>query len=603
MDNNDNGLLLQNGVHGQTHKLEKRLASMDENFYMLVTSRAFQGYFSGENLITCKMTKFVHPDEVERFETFINGCDDEGGKELFRLMGASGEYRYNIVRCYGKKSYADGSMCIDIEIIDVEDALILKENTDRELAMMRLVMGVTDEYMFSYNRNTNTIKIYHFDEFKRVVDYKMDLDEWRKEMLKKGYVPAEEKAAFLTFLTDLKVYTQSFTAKLTCSIRTQGRFMENLRFVGVIYGVNENQKEIVGRIFPEENSNKSAGILEIMDELQYDALTNVYNKKTITEYAKKRIQEKPDERVGIVVLDIDHFKNVNDTYGHLYGDKVLERAGEKLKEVVGEDGVVGRIGGDEFMLVLNDVNDDQMLRSVLRSIRTQIKWEFVEDFVDLTLTCSIGAATYPNNGNDFEELFKKADHCLYIAKQKGRDRYVFFRDDVHRQSYEESLAKKDNQTPVSRDNKILSYAKEFMQAALCDRDAAIKNLLHTMLESYNIDNINIYYGEDLKLVYSAGECSIPLEKAEFATTDEYRSLIESKDYFVVDYCGSVEYENSEFAATMRNNRVFSTIQCLIGKPGDVKGLVTFNRCKEAAKWADYEVNMAVIFASYLSVIS
>ena len=64
---------------------------------------------------------------------------------------------------------------------------------------------------------------------------------------------------------------------------------------------------------------------------------------------------------------------------------------------------------------------------MLRAIRTQIKWEFVDDFEDLMITCSIGAAYSPNNGHEYEELFRKADYCLYVAKEKGRDRYVFFR--------------------------------------------------------------------------------------------------------------------------------------------------------------------------------
>ena len=111
---------------------------------------------------------------------------------------------------------------------------------------------------------------------------------------------------------------------------------------------------------------------------------------------------------------------------------MLARVGRKLKEVVGEDGVVGRIGGDEFVIIFNGINDEHELRGMLRAIRTQIKWEFVDDFEDLMITCSIGAAYSPNNGHEYEELFKKADYCLYVAKEKGRDRYVFFRDDLHK---------------------------------------------------------------------------------------------------------------------------------------------------------------------------
>ena len=102
--------------------------------------------------------------------------------------------------------------------------------------------------------------------------------------------------------------------------------------------------------------------------------------------------------MSLVILVIAHFKSVNDTYGHLYGDKVLSRVGYKLKEIVGDDGVVGRIGGDEFLIVIDNINDDQILRGMLRAIRTQIKWEFAGDFEDFSITCSIGASIEPNNG-------------------------------------------------------------------------------------------------------------------------------------------------------------------------------------------------------------
>ena len=108
-------------------------------------------------------------------------------------------------------------------------------------------------------------------------------------------------------------------------------------------------------------------------------------------------------KVVIAILDLDHFKSVNDSFGHMVGDKVLARAGRRLKEIVGTDGVVGRIGGDEFMIVFTGLNDDLALRSMLRAIRTQIKWEFAEDFEGLSITCSIGASIFPTNGTDYDD--------------------------------------------------------------------------------------------------------------------------------------------------------------------------------------------------------
>ena len=166
-------------------------------------------------------------------------------------------------------------------------------------------------------------------------------------------------------------------------------------------------------------------IVEIADELTMDSLTKVYNKKTITEYAQKLVKKEKINRVSIVILDVDYFKQVNDRYGHLYGDKVLTRVAKKLKEVVGEDGVVGRIGGDEFIVLIKDVTVEE-LRIMLKAMRKGLKVSLAQKQPEYMFSTSIGIAQFGKDGSDFETLFKIADAALYIAKEKGKDRYIIY---------------------------------------------------------------------------------------------------------------------------------------------------------------------------------
>ena len=154
---------------------------------------------------------------------------------------------------------------------------------------------------------------------------------------------------------------------------------------------SDGSRIVIGRVVPEADSHGNYNqITDMIEELQFDSLTHVYNKKNYYRICCKMSSRKSRiTELLIAVLDVDHFKKVNDVYGHMYGDKVLARVGRKLKEVVGEDGVVGRIGGDEFVIIFNGINDEHELRGMLRAIRTQIKWEFVDDFEDLMITCSI----------------------------------------------------------------------------------------------------------------------------------------------------------------------------------------------------------------------
>lgn len=586
----------------KTHRLEKRLATIDEKYNVFVANKAFWAYFENETTRLHRLSDLVHPHEIGEFEAFIGQSGQERQK-VFRFRANNGEYRYNLLRIVSSEKEVFGRQNTNIEMIDIESAVEVNEQIIADVMRDRMLLGITDEYTFSYNRSNNLFQMYRYDQYQRVVIYKMDIDDWKKEMLANGYIAEEDKPMFSTMITDMKSYAQSFSIKIRSSIRTRTQTMETLRFDGILYNGGEDEKSIIGRILPGENYAQQNSTLELMDELHYDSLTGVYNKKAITEYAIRTLKEEKNNRVTIVILDIDHFKSVNDIYGHLYGDKVLTRVGNRLKDVVGEDGVVGRIGGDEFMIVLNGINDNQILRGMLRAIRTQVKWEFADDFEDFMITCSIGASICPNNGRDFEDLFKKADYCLYIAKEKGRDRYVFFRDELHRASYEASVAKKDNGvTNNGREIKELQYISRFMQEAVLHPRDAVRDAMEHMLATYRLDSINIYYGTELRRVYTVGSTLNYSDNAIYVNTQEFKNLLSGKQYVQVGFVGNLMNDAPAFCGEMKRRRVFSTVQCIIGTKDCIQGIVTFDRCKESAQWADYEVNCAVILACYLSVM-
>ncbi len=583
-------------------KLEKKLATIDETFNVDAANRSFLSYFESDGVRIFTMTDFVHPADVDMFKKFVMDEANTGERLFCKLKEGSGEYRIAIVKLRSLKHSGDKSYA-DIEIIDIEDTLYINDNAIAEITKMRVLLGMTNEVFFTYDSADNKFKMFKYTDLKREMIYNMDIDQWYDDMIAKKYVPDEELSKFQVLVSDIKTYAQIFSTKINCSIRTMGEGTEQLKFSGAIFGAGDKDKTVIGRVIVGGNS-AAVVTTDTMDELHYDSLTGVYNKKTITEYAKKFLKERTTGRVTIVVMDVDHFKNVNDTYGHLYGDKVLARVGQKLKEVVGEDGIVGRIGGDEFMIVLTEIHDDQMLRSMLRAIKSQIKWEFAEDFTDFSITCSQGAAICPNNGTDYEDLFKKADYCLYIAKEKGRDRYVFFRDDMHRQSYEASLDKNDSAGQNStREVKELMYVRKFFADVQLNRSKAIKEMLLHMKETYNLDSINIYYGEGMDRVYTVGSVLNGSESARYVFTDEYKELLGDKPYIQVGFIGKILDQVPDFCDEMKRRRVFSTMQCIIGTLEDIRGLVTFNRCKESSQWADYEVDTAVILTSYLSMIT
>ena len=580
------------------NKMNRRLASIDKYYLITVSNKPFNEYF-GETSFGC-LTEAVAPEDKERLMNFIDSFNGVEKSDFFRFRNYKNELKMNHFKILkGKSGLSDRS--IDIEMIDIEAIenanLSLKDDVNKH----KMLLGLAREYTFTYNRDTNLFSMYRYDVESREVIFKEEIDEWKRRMLSEGYVGEADRDMFINLVGEIKTYVQTFSVKLNTSMRTGGKIFETLRFIGTVFNKVEGNKIVIGRVIPEGQIHNANQIADMLDELQYDSLTRVYNRKTITDYAVKLLEQNHSrkDRITIAILDVDHFKKVNDTYGHLYGDKVLSRVGRRLKEVVGDDGVVGRIGGDEFVIVLDGINDEHSLRGILRAIRTQIKWEFINDFDDINISCSIGAAYWPTDGDSYEELFRKADYCLYVAKEKGRDRYVFFREDLHKEGYEASLDRKDKAVSNGREMVELRFLTGVMEQFAKDKKKAIEDIFVHMLSGYNINSINIFYGDNLERVYTVGDMLPGNDNALYVKTEGYTKLLDGKSFLASGFVGRQTDVAPEFGNAMERRGILSTIQCIIGSTNNIKGILSIDRCKESAQWAEYEVEMAVITAKLL----
>lgn len=587
-----------NDSYMAAHRFDRRLAVIDRFYLTSVTNRAFNDYF-GNATYGC-ITEFVNPDEKESFIEFIDGFSGEEIEKCFLLKNSDGEYRLNLV----KLTAFEGEPVlrnIDIEMVDIDSVVEVNYRICDDISRERVIMGLTGEYVFTYSELTGDIKIVRYEASSREVIVRLPLDEWR-EYMADGRVAMEDMVELDSLINCIRTYMSDFCVKLTTSMRTLGKVMEKVKFIGTVYTKYTGENIVTGRIVLADGVNSMGNIVEVVDELTMDSLTKVYNKKTITEYASRLVKQDTVNRISIAILDIDYFKQVNDRYGHLYGDNVITRVAKKLKEVVGEDGVVGRIGGDEFMIVLKGINDDYALRGILRAIRTQVKWEFKNDYENFQVTTSIGVAFSPNNGHDYEELFKKADFCLYVAKEKGRDRYVFFRDEMHREAYQNSLNKKDKIINDGREMRELRYLTDIMVQYNQDKKVAVMAMLEHMLIMYKVDNISIYKGKDLKNIVSVGTPIKSESDMSYIDTDGFKILMGDKTYIASSFINKNQDVAPEFVDEMRKRQIHSTIQCFIGTKDDVKGLLTINRMKAASQWAEYEIECSIITATLINMI-
>lgn len=160
----------------------------------------------------------------------------------------------------------------------------------------------------------------------------------------------------------------------------------------------------------------------------HDALTGLPNRLLFGENLELALNqaERAAHGVAVMLMDLDRFKYVNDTFGHDYGDKLLIMVAERLRSVIRKGDTLARMGGDEFTLLLPAVRDPSEIARVAEKIFGQFSTPFVIEKNDFTVTASIGVSTYPQDGDSPEALLKNADSAMYQAKEAGRNNCVYF---------------------------------------------------------------------------------------------------------------------------------------------------------------------------------
>ena len=167
---------------------------------------------------------------------------------------------------------------------------------------------------------------------------------------------------------------------------------------------------------------KTASIsLEREQQSLHDALTGLANRKLLMARTGELLDELQvsDGRVALVLLDLDRFKDINDTLGHPVGDRVLQVVAARVQDAVRPGDLVARLGGDEFAILLHDLSDEATVIEVAERIRATLHEPISFDGTMVDLDASLGIALFPDHGDDFDQLHRRADVAMYVAKSSG----------------------------------------------------------------------------------------------------------------------------------------------------------------------------------------
>ncbi len=188
----------------------------------------------------------------------------------------------------------------------------------------------------------------------------------------------------------------------------------------------ENKKSVLSIIRDITEKKRAEKI--IMHKLYYDELTGIPNRRKFDEYFNESLfqAKRTGNIIGIIYIDIDNFKYINDTFGHIIGDMLLREIGLRLEQFTKNVGIVARMGGDEFALLIKDISSLKDLTIYVNNIKKVFSEYFEINNNILNVTSSIGVSIYPKDGQDIESLIKKSDIAMYYIKNKGKNDYCYY---------------------------------------------------------------------------------------------------------------------------------------------------------------------------------
>ena len=368
--------------------------------------------------------RYVQDDTVHPFETHLDGESrkafaealDRGSSDWIPVFFQQEDQKIPML-LRAKENRAAGSL-----LLTLADPFLLVRNIevqDEECDYLRMIHTLYDDTWWSWDPGAESFRVDAAASSHLPSGF---YPEAEMKALVSSHLPQEEGEKLLSFFRGL--------SKTPAADEIRFQDTSGNRFLlSAVPGIGRSGTECLAGClhrFRERGKEAPSG-----PGFALDPLTGVLTRTGIEQAACERIRN--GIRITLIILDIDFFKTINDRYGHQKGDEVLRCTAECIRKAVGDTGQVGRLGGDEFLIVLDALSDEDGIRGVLRGVRNSVGARYPDTGMggNPVVTVSMGGARFPDHAADFSSLFNLADACLYRAKEKGRNRYILYTPEKH----------------------------------------------------------------------------------------------------------------------------------------------------------------------------
>ena len=241
----------------------------------------------------------------------------------------------------------------------------------------------------------------------------------------------------------------------------------------------DSSADIFARVFLKDIQAQKE---KLQKEVHIDALTGAYNRKGIITHIEELLRQNPEAISACVSLDIDNFKEVNDTFGHLYGDAVLSETAKKIQKLCRSDTLIGRLGGDEFVAFFPRLQSEEVLMHAAERLQTALVNTYTSGSHMVKTSVSMGISFYPRHGTTFTELYDKADIAMYHCKRNGKNGWTVYQDTMERCQQIMEKPDSDNIGDMQLNKPFEGNIGEYIFRILYRREKTDPQTMRTVLE-------------------------------------------------------------------------------------------------------------------------
>ena len=599
-------------VTPETTLMESTFVCRNDQDLTLVSRGAYTGMLAGyspEEVLSRfdnSMLRMVHPNDRDgllrdiREKFRIRNV----ANLQYRVLARDGSIRWMISRNHLTVG-EDGNEYIHCLVLDNTEAHEAFEQIQDKIRRYEIILAQTENVLFEWDVKKDHIVF--SDTWESLLGLP-SIDGDVRQHLTKGTFFHPDDVHLMTEAVERLYEGSRYEMAEVRIVSGKGRYLWcRFRATGIFdaHGELEKVSGIIINVHAEKKSSQA-----LQERAERDSLTKLLNKSAAKKYAEQYMNRQNDEMsCALLVIDLDNFKQVNDRYGHLFGDTVLTQTARILKKMFRNQDIIARVGGDEFMVLMLGISDEELLKNRCRHLVNTFANSFRDLSQETKLSCSVGAAMAPLHGRSFYELFRHADKAMYQAKGNGKNTFAFYDakavNTYGQYKYTSTIDSDDE--PGLAENSLVQYAFRRLYTSRNVSDA-IHEILDMVGRQMNVSRVYIFENSD-----DDRHCSNTYEwcndgiKPEIqrmqglSYAKELSGYMDLYDENGIFYCPDVTMLPEHIYSIVASQDIKSLLHCAIREEGQFRGYIGFDECVNQRIWTKEQIDFLTFLSETLSV--